>query len=57
MARRFSAQHTKNGYAAMGGSLKRPRKKGFRNTTSSIGDAIARERAKAARIVAASKKK
>ena len=54
MTRRFTAQHTKNGYAAMGGNLKRPRYKGIGNT--SIADSIARERNKAARAAAIKRK-
>lgn len=49
MARRFGAQHMRNGYAAMGGAMGRPIYKGV-NSQRSIGEAIAAERAKAARL-------
>lgn len=55
MAKRFSAQHTKNGYAAMGGNSKRPRISGSSHGT--VADAIAAERAKAACMAAIKKKK
>lgn len=48
MAKRFTRRHTANGYAAMGGSLKRPIYAGM-NSTRTIGEAIAAERAAAAR--------
>lgn len=58
MARHFGAQHIKNGYAAMGNSLARPRYKGM-NSKRSVGEAIAAERARAARAakIGAGKKK
>lgn len=56
MSKRFGAQHMKNGYAAMGGSLRRPIYGGAKQQTS-IAEAIAAERRRAARIAAASKKK
>lgn len=55
MSRRFTAQHAANGYAAMGGHRKRPRTKGHSN--DSVAESIARERNKAARMSAATKKK
>lgn len=55
MARHFGPQHVKNGYAAMGGSQRRPIYGGI-NSGLSIGESIARERARAARIAKASKK-
>jgi hypothetical protein len=56
MARHFTAQCVKNGYAAMGGSLRRPvYSKAV--SGSSVAEAIAAERRKAARIAAATKKK
>lgn len=55
MARKFGAQHTKNGYAAMGGSLRRPRIGGASNR--SIKESIAAEARKAARMAAARKGK
>ena len=57
MARRFGAQHMKNGYAAMGGSLKRPVY--GHASGKSVAQAIAQERAAAARQAAikAGKKK
>lgn len=54
MARHFGAQHMHNGYAAMGGNLKRPRYAGI--SGQSIAQAIARERAKAARAAKIKKK-
>lgn len=54
MTRRFTAQHTKNGFAAMGGNLKRPRTKS--NSLNSIAESIARERNKAARAASIKKK-
>lgn len=48
MTRRFTAQHMHNGYAAMGGSLRRPIHKGA-SSGLSVAQAIARERAAAAR--------
>jgi hypothetical protein len=56
MARRFSAQHTANGYAAMGGHLSRPVLAGARKSRGDIKAAIEAERAKARRMAAASKK-
>lgn len=56
MARHFGAQHVKNGYAAMGGSLKRPIYSGI-NSGMSVAQSIARERAKAAREAASRKTK
>lgn len=56
MARHFGAQHMRNGYAAMGGNLKRPIYGGV-NTKRSVADAIAAERAKAAREARAKAKK
>lgn len=55
MARRFGAQHMRNGYAAMGGSLKRPIYKGV-NSQRSIAEAIAQERRKAAKQAAIKRK-
>lgn len=47
MPRHFGPQHMKNGYAAMGNSLKRPR---YSNASGlSVGESIARARAAAAR--------
>lgn len=48
MARHFGAQHVRNGYAAMGNAMGRPRYKGM-NSKRNVADAIAAERAKAAR--------
>lgn len=51
MARHFGPQHTKNGYAAMGGSSLRPV---YANAGGrSVAEAIARERAMAARMAKA----
>lgn len=55
MARHFTKRHIVNGYAAMGGSLKRPRYAGASQTKGDIKAAIERERAKAARMARASK--
>lgn len=52
MAKRFTAQHMHNGYAAMGGSLQRPIYAGV-NQGRSIAEAIQSERAKAARMAKA----
>lgn len=52
MARHFGAQHVRNGYAAMGGSMARPHYSGMASGRS-IGEAIAAERARAARIAKA----
>ena len=52
MSRHFGAQHTRNGYAAMGGSLRRPVYSGV-NSGKSVAQAIAEERARAARIARA----
>ena len=56
MTKRFTAQHIKNGYAAMGGSLKRPRYAGAsgRNIREAI-EAERRAAAKAARVKAGKK--
>lgn len=56
MARHFGPQHIKNGYAAMGGSLRRPLYAGV-NAGKTIAESIAAERRRAARMAAASKKK
>lgn len=56
MARHFGAQHIKNGYAAMGGSLRRPIYSGV-NTNRSIAESIAAEARRAARMNAAKGKK
>lgn len=56
MARHFGPQHVKNGYAAMGGALRRPVYSGV-NTGKSVAEAIAAERHRAARMAAATKKK
>lgn len=56
MPRRFGAQNIANGYAAMGGNLARPIHKGF-DSGRTVAESIAAERAKAARMAAASKKK
>ncbi|MGL4649576.1 MAG: hypothetical protein ACRC1H_09220 [Caldilineaceae bacterium] len=56
MSRHFGAQHIRNGYAAMGGALRRPIYGGV-NSGKTIAEAIQAERRKAARIAAASKKK
>lgn len=55
MARHFGAQHTKSGYAAMGGSLRRPKVGGTSNR--SVKEAIAAEARKAARMAQARKSK
>lgn len=55
MARHFGPQHMKNGYAAMGKSRLRPNYAGAGG--KSIAEAIAAERARAARIAKASAKK
>lgn len=49
--KRFTCRHLKNGYAAMGGSRARPRYPSLR--TRSVAEAIARERAVAARMAKA----
>lgn len=54
MAKRFSAQHTKNGFAAMGNNRARPRYKGLGGLT--VAESIARERQKAARAANIKKK-
>lgn len=55
MAKHFTKAHIANGYAAMGGSMRRPR---YASTTQrNIKDAIAAEHRKAQRMAAASKKK
>jgi len=56
MARHFGPQHIKNGYAAMGGSMRRPQHAGV-NSGVSVAESISRERNKAARMAAAQKKK
>ncbi|WP_186239469.1 hypothetical protein [Burkholderia gladioli] len=56
MARHFGAQHLKSGYSAMGNAMGRPMYKGI-NKDRSIAESIAAERAKAARMANASKKK
>lgn len=48
MSRHFGPQHIRNGYAAMGGSLRRPLYSGF-NSQRTVAESIAAERAKAAR--------
>ena len=55
MTRRFTAQHAKSGYSAMGNASNRPRVKGAGGL--SVAESIARERAKATRMAAATKKK
>jgi len=57
MAKRFTKRHTADGYAAMGGSLKRPRISGANASKGDVKAAIERERMKAARMAKASKKK
>lgn len=57
MARHFTAQHTVNGYAAMGKSMARPRLSGARKSRGDIKAAIENERRKAARMAQATKKK
>lgn len=52
MPRHFGAQHTRNGYAAMGNSLRRPRYRGV-NRNKSVAQAISEERARAVRIAKA----
>ena len=56
MAKRFGAHNIKNGYAAMGGSLRRPIYSGF-NSQRSVAEAIAAERAAAARAARLKKSK
>ena len=56
MTKRFTAQNLRNGYAAMGNALGRPRYAGV-TVGRSIAQAIAEERARAVRIANASKKK
>lgn len=56
MARHFGRQHVRNGYAAMGNAMGRPMYKGI-NSTKTIAQAIAQERARAVRMAAAAKKK
>lgn len=56
MPRRFSAQHAKSGYSAMGGNLKRPTGNGAKSHKS-IQEAIAAEAARARRMAAAGGKK
>ena len=50
MTRKFGAQHIKNGYAAMGNALQRPRHKGM-NKKRTVAEAIAAERAASARAL------
>lgn len=57
MARHFGPQHIRNGYAAMGGSLKRPIYGGFNRQGRSVAESIQAERAKAAREARAKTKK
>ena len=57
MARHFTAANIANGYAAMGGSLRRPRYAGASLNRRSVQAAIDAERVKAARMARASKKK
>lgn len=56
MARHFGAQHMKNGYAAMGGNLARPIYPGV-GSYKTVAEAVAAEKARAARMAAANKKK
>ncbi|UOF77848.1 hypothetical protein [Bacteriophage sp.] len=56
MPRHFGPQCIANGYAAMGNSLRRPRHAGI-DSTKSVAQAIAEERARAVRIAKASAKK
>ena len=53
MTKHFTAQHVVNGYAAMGGSLKRPR---ISRTLRTVAESIAANRRTAARMAAASKR-
>lgn len=53
MSRHFGAQHVRNGYAAMGKARGRPIYGGI-NSTKSIAQSIAEERARAKRMAAAS---
>lgn len=58
MARHFGAQHIQNGYAGMGGNLKRPIHK--RGSTRSVAESISAARkaaARAARIKSGKKRK
>lgn len=48
MPRHFGPHNIANGYAAMGSSLRRPRYAGL-DSTKSVAQAIAEERARAAR--------
>lgn len=50
MARHFGPQHVKNGYAAMGGSLKRPIYSTFRKDRGDLRQAMEREAARHARM-------
>lgn len=54
MAKRFTCTHIKNGYAAMGASLRRPRYAGM--SGRSVAEAIAAERRAAARQAKIKKK-
>jgi len=54
MTKRFTAQHTANGYAAMGGSLRRPV---IHTKTRTVQESIAHARRVAANQQKASKKK
>jgi hypothetical protein len=56
MARHFTKANIANGYAAMGGSLKRPHIAGAGKSKGDIKASIEAERAKAARMARASKK-
>lgn len=47
MAKRFGAQHIRNGYAAMGGAASRPIYSGF-NKKTTVADSIAKARRQAA---------
>lgn len=55
MTRRFTAQHTANGYAAMGGNMARPRIGAGKSL--SVADSIARARRAAANEARAKTKK
>lgn len=53
--KRFTRRHIRNGYAAMGNSMRRPHYKGV--SGRSVAEAIAAERRKAAREAAAKRNK
>lgn len=53
MTKRFTKQHTANGYAAMGNSMARPRLSGTGKSKGDIKAAIEAERAKGARMARA----